>query len=40
VDSSLDWGQDLPGLREWLSENDLLNNPREPVFLSYFPTSR
>lgn len=36
VDSSLDWGQDLPGLRDWLAGNDLLNNPRSPVYLSYF----
>ena len=33
VDSSLDWGQDLPGLKKWLDEN---TEPREPVFLSYF----
>jgi hypothetical protein len=33
VDSSLDWGQDLPSLNAWLSRH----NPRnEPVFLSYF----
>ncbi|MBI5691644.1 MAG: hypothetical protein HZC55_16295 [Verrucomicrobia bacterium] len=36
VDSSLDWGMDLPGLRRWLD----VNNPRgkEPVFLAYFGT--
>ncbi|MEO6569292.1 MAG: glycosyltransferase family 39 protein [Opitutaceae bacterium] len=37
VDSSLDWGQDLPGLAAWLERN----NPtpaRAPVFLSYFGT--
>ncbi len=37
VDSSLDWGQDLPGLKQWLDQN----NPapgRAPVFLSYFGT--
>jgi hypothetical protein len=36
VDSSLDWGMDLPTLRIWLDEH----NPgeREPVFLSYFGT--
>jgi hypothetical protein len=34
VDSSLDWGQDLPGLKRWLDRNA----PREPVFLSYFGT--
>jgi 4-amino-4-deoxy-L-arabinose transferase-like glycosyltransferase len=34
VDSSLDWGQDLPGLQAWLSEN----GRGEPVYLSYFGT--
>ncbi|MCD6051383.1 MAG: hypothetical protein K0Q55_2787 [Verrucomicrobia bacterium] len=32
VDSSLDWGQDLPRLREWLERNA----QGEKVFLSYF----
>jgi hypothetical protein len=34
VDSSLDWGQDLPGLKRWLAQH----NPagKEPVFLAYF----
>jgi hypothetical protein len=34
VDSSLDWGQDLPALRKWLDANA----PGEKVFLSYFGT--
>lgn len=34
VDSSLDWGQDLPGLKHWLDEHA----HGEPVFLSYFGT--
>ena len=37
VDSSLDWGQDLPGLAQWLEQN----NPgpsRSPVYLAYFGT--
>ena len=35
VDSSLDWGQDLAGLRTWLAENN--SGPAAvPVFLSYF----
>jgi hypothetical protein len=34
VDSSLDWGQDLPGLRAWLDQHA----PGEKVFLSYFGT--
>jgi hypothetical protein len=36
VDSSLDWGMDLPGLKRWLDRH----NPekREPVFLAYFGT--
>lgn len=34
VDSSLDWGMDLPDLKRWIDEH----NPagREPVFLGYF----
>jgi hypothetical protein len=32
VDSSLDWGQDLPGLKRWLEANA----HGEAVFLSYF----
>jgi hypothetical protein len=34
VDSSLDWGMDLPGLKRWLE----VNNPgdREPCYLGYF----
>lgn len=34
VDSSLDWGQDLPGLKTWLQTNA----GTSPVFLSYFGT--
>src|SRR6185436_4040357 len=34
VDSSLDWGQDLPGLKRWLDENA----KDAPVYLSYFGT--
>jgi hypothetical protein len=34
VDSSLDWGQELPGLKQWLDKNA----GREKVFLSYFGT--
>ena len=34
VDSSLDWGQDLPGLRMWLDAHA----PGEKVFLAYFGT--
>jgi hypothetical protein len=34
VDSSLDWGQDLPGLKTWLTRHA----GDEPVFLSYFGT--
>jgi 4-amino-4-deoxy-L-arabinose transferase-like glycosyltransferase len=36
VDSSLDWGQDLPGLAEWLRAHNPA--PHAPVFLSYFGT--
>lgn len=35
TDSSLDWGQELPGLRAWL---DTHAAPTEPVFMSYFGT--
>lgn len=35
VDSSLDWGQDLPGLEKWLGTH---RHPGEPVYLSYFGT--
>jgi hypothetical protein len=32
VDSSIDWGQDLPAVRQWLDRNP----PDGPVFISYF----
>jgi hypothetical protein len=35
VDSSLDWGQDLPGLAAWLRREA---RPGEPVYVSYFGT--
>jgi hypothetical protein len=35
VDSSLDWGQDLPGLARWLREHNA-GEAAQPVFLSYF----
>jgi len=35
VDSSVDWGQDLPGLKDWLDGHAA---PDEPVYLSYFGT--
>ena len=35
VDSSLDWGQDLPGLRDWLESH----KDQSPIYLSYFGTS-
>ncbi len=35
VDSSLDWGQDLPGLARWLERNVPSGTP---VYLSYFGT--
>jgi hypothetical protein len=37
VDSSLDWGQDLPGLHRWLEKN-LPAAGGAPVYLSYFGT--
>jgi hypothetical protein len=36
VDSSLDWGQDLPGLRDWLREEGLDRLGAPPVYLDYF----
>lgn len=35
VDSSLDWGQDLPGFATWLDHRRAAN-PREPIYLAYF----
>jgi hypothetical protein len=39
VDSSLDWGQDLPGLKTWLDRNGP-GREGTPVYLSYFGTGR
>jgi hypothetical protein len=39
VDSSLDWGQDLPGLERWLREHGIENSVETPVYLSYFGTA-
>jgi hypothetical protein len=36
VDSSLDWGMDLPALHDWLKQNNPGNSP--PVYLAYFGT--
>jgi hypothetical protein len=35
VDSSLDWGQDLPGLKSWLDQNQ---RPGEDAYLAYCGT--
>jgi hypothetical protein len=35
-DSSLDWGQDLPGLGIWLENKRRLGIEMEPVFIGYF----
>lgn len=35
VDSNIDWGQDLPGLKEWMDENGV-----EQIWLSYFGEAR
>ena len=40
VDSSLDWGQDLPGLKSWLNEQGLQGPGHQPVYLSYFGNAR
>lgn len=39
VDSSLDWGQDLPGLRRWLDEQGPHDPGAPPVYLAYFGTA-
>lgn len=39
VDSSLDWGQDLPGLKRYLDIRGLQDQAEVPVYLSYFGTS-
>ncbi len=39
VDSSLDWGQDLPALHDWLADNGLTAGEHAPVYLSYFGTA-
>jgi len=36
VDGSLDWGQDLPGLKRWLEQNGLGGLNPTPVYLAYF----
>ncbi len=36
VDSSLDWGQDLPGLKQWIDRTQRRSAARERVYLSYF----
>jgi hypothetical protein len=39
VDSSLDWGQDLPALRRWQIEHGLQKQAAVPVYFSYFGTA-
>ncbi len=36
VDCSLDWGQDLPGLKRWLDQQGLSDQNTTPVYLWYF----
>ncbi len=38
VDSSLDWGQDLPSLRVWIESEQKRNSLGVPIYLSYFGT--
>jgi hypothetical protein len=40
VDSSLDWGQDLPGLKKWLQAQNRSRPGTVPVYLAYFGTAR
>jgi hypothetical protein len=37
VDSSLDWGQDLPGLKAWLETHQSVTQ-HKPLYLAYFGT--
>jgi hypothetical protein len=37
VDSSLDWGQDLPGLKKWLDAHQSITRGK-PLYLAYFGT--
>jgi len=39
VDSSLDWGQDLPALKRWLDRNVPGVRQHQDVYLSYFGTA-
>ena len=39
VDSSPDWGQDLPALKDWLDAHGLQGPNHPPVYLSYFGTA-
>ena len=39
VDSSLDWGQDLGALQEYLEQEGIVATPEKPVYLSYFGTT-
>jgi hypothetical protein len=38
VDSSLDWGQDLPALKTWLDDHRAIVD-RKPLYLAYFGTA-
>ena len=38
VDSSLDWGQDLPALKSWLDDHPAIAG-RKPLYLAYFGTA-
>ena len=39
LDSSIDWGQDLPRLRAWLEADGSLGPGGSPVYLEYFGTA-
>jgi 4-amino-4-deoxy-L-arabinose transferase-like glycosyltransferase len=40
IDSSLDWGQDLKGLKRWLDDHPEDSRDPQRVYLSYFGTTR
>ena len=39
IDSSLDWGQDLPALADWLRKENPQGPDAKPVYLGYFGTA-
>ncbi len=40
IDSNLDWGQDLPGLKRWLDEHQPRNQSPLPVYYAFYGKMR